>query len=231
MSIGSSLETTIDLVINLFKPKDFIKIEYTGYTSDNKVFDSTRGEVAKKLHGQEGPLLIIFKVDRLPEGLEEIISEMKNGEEREVILQQEKAFGKLKKSLIKVFSHNYFKQHGVKPNAGLNIYLDTSKGRIFGKIKSVSSGRIVVDLNHPMAGKIVKYRIKITDVITDNIEKTNALLNRYQLDGKVQVDANGISLELTKRKNQKEYEIRKFQLLGLLKIAVPEITVNIKEST
>ena len=52
---------------------DFLKLEYTGYDDKGNVFDSTSGEIAKKLHNKEGTLLIVFGYDKLVVGLEEVL--------------------------------------------------------------------------------------------------------------------------------------------------------------
>ena len=49
-------------------------------------------------------------------------------------------------------------------------------GRI-GKVISVSGGRILVDFNHPLAGKKLIYDIKILKKIEDQNEKTKSFID------------------------------------------------------
>lgn len=194
---------------------DFIRIEYTGYDEKGVVFDSTAGEVAKTLHKKEGPLLLIFGKDRLIPALEEAISKMNVGEEIEVEAPPEKAFGIPKKSLVKVMRPSYFAAQKIKPTAGMAIHLDTDYGRLFGVIKSVSSGRVVVDFNHPLAGKKVRYKIKLNAVITKTEDKIDALLLESGLKGNATLKDRSLDLELIKKGG--DYEQKKAQLLVLLK--------------
>lgn len=142
---------------------------------------------------------MIFKSDVLPKGLEEAIMQMSAGDEKEISLSPEKAFGEPKKFLVKVLSTNYFQSQNVKPEPGLTVYLDTDKGRKYGVIRSVNSGRVVIDLNHPLAGKNVRYKLKLVDVITPNEDKIKALLSRYGMQGNVILKDGNLTIELSKK--------------------------------
>ncbi|MEM2948512.1 MAG: hypothetical protein QXG02_03205 [Candidatus Anstonellales archaeon] len=39
---------------------DFVLMEFEGRDDKGNIFDSTKGEVAKKLRGKEKPMLIVF---------------------------------------------------------------------------------------------------------------------------------------------------------------------------
>lgn len=218
-------------MILLIKPLDFIKLEYSGKDADGNVFDSTNGDAAKTLHGKEGPLLIIFGVDRLPIGLEEAVSKLDKGKELEITLGPEKAFGNIKKNLIRVFPPSYFKSHNLRPEPGLTVYMDTNHGRIFGTVKSVSSGRITVDLNHPLAGKKVSYNLKVTDIIADTKIKIESLLDRHGIKGTVTLEKDVLTLELPKKADNPQHEFIKVQLLALIKRLFKNIkNIEVKDS-
>jgi len=68
---------------------------------------------------------------------------------------------------------------------GLRIEVDGTPGTI----KSVSGGRVLIDFNHPLAGRVLKYQVTITNIITDLKEKVSSLLetnlhmhNNYQIE-------------------------------------------------
>ncbi len=48
-------------------------------------------------------------------------------------------------------------------------------------VKSVSSGRVVVDLNHPLAGETLLYDIKVIDKLEADPERIKALAEHYAL--------------------------------------------------
>src|SRR3989338_1151359 len=131
----------------MIKTGDFIKIDYTAYDDKGNAFDSTSGEIAKKMHGKEGAMLIIFGKDRLVSGLEETIGKMAKGEKAEITLSPEKAFGHRNKDMIRIMSEKEFYKSEIMPHVGLAVNLDTEQGSFMGVIKSVSGGRLLVDFN------------------------------------------------------------------------------------
>ena len=50
---------------------------------------------------------------------------------------------------------------------------------IFGVIKTVSSGRCIVDFNHPLSGKDISYEVKVLRIINDNNEKLKSILELF----------------------------------------------------
>ncbi|MCX6821373.1 MAG: DUF3211 family protein [Candidatus Aenigmarchaeota archaeon] len=51
--------------------------------------------------------------------------------------------------------------------------------RLNGRVLSVAGGRVRVDFNHPLAGKMIEYEVEIKNQITDMKEKIDAILNFY----------------------------------------------------
>ena len=66
-----------------------------------------------------------------------------------------------------------FKEQNMQPQPGLQIEVD---GQI-GIISKVSGGRIIVNFNHPLAGREVVYTFKINKKILDQKEQILAFLN------------------------------------------------------
>ena len=101
----------MNIGVIMMKQGDFVKIEYTGYYKNDKIFDATHGSVAKELRNKEGPIIIIYGRGQLLQGLEEKIKDMEIGEEKEVEISPEKAFGKKKKDLLNVMKEEEFKKY------------------------------------------------------------------------------------------------------------------------
>ena len=209
---------------------DFILIELEGKDHNGRTFDSTKGEVAKKLHGKEGPLMVIYGMDRLIPGIYDALSKMAAGEEKDIHLKINEAFGERKKELIKIMSEAEFAKHEVRPEAGLIIHVDTDTGRLYGSVKSVNAGRVMVDFNHPIAGQEVDYHLKLNEVHTKPEDKVKTLLDYLQLEGKFELANDGeLTLSLKKKEGQ-EYELHKAMVLVTLKSKIPEIKkVELKE--
>lgn len=157
--------------------KDFIEIEFTGRVKDGEVFDSTLKEELEKLHlGHEHPVkakpfVFCLGQEMFLKALDDFLIGKETGKDYEVELGPEQAFGKRDTSLIQRIPIKVFIEKQVNPVPGAVFNFD---GRI-GKILTVSGGRVVVDFNHTLAGKIVIYKIKVLRKVTDLNEKIKAL--------------------------------------------------------
>ena len=178
-----------------------VKVSYSGYV-DGKLFDTTDEELAKKegIYNPRvnyGPVTIIVGRGMLIPGLDEALLEMEAGEERELELPPEKAFGKRDPSKIKIVPLREFKKHRVNPVVGMPVTID---GQV-GKIVSVNGGRVLVDFNHQLAGKTVKYTLKIEEVVEKPEDIVKELLKLFILglnieEVKVEIDDKNVSIYL-----------------------------------
>lgn len=210
----------------MLKNGDFIKIEYTGYDKNGSVFDSTHGEISKKIRKREGPILVIYGKGQLLKGLEDAIKDVEVGKETEVLVSPEKAFGIKKKELVHVMKPDEFKKYNVAPKPGLTIHVDFEGGRMFGTIKSVTSGRIMIDFNHPLAGQTLKYKLIIKEIITDNKKKVELFTTEFGFKiKKLSMGKEEIKIEVEENKGIKDDELkkRKEALSISLKSLLPEI--------
>ena len=172
-----------------------VKITYNGYVNE-KLFDTTDEELAKK-EGIYNPMMVYGPVvvsvgsGMLVPGLDEALLEMEVGEERELELPPEKAFGKRDPSKVKIVSIKEFKKHKVNPVVGMPVNIDGNAGRI----ASINGGRVLVDFNHELAGKTVKYTLKIEDVIEEPEEIVKELIKLYA----PRIDVDDLKIKLTKK--------------------------------
>jgi len=99
------------------------------------------------------------------------------------------------------------------------------------KIRSISGGRVTIDFNNPLAGKVVVYKIKILRKVDDLNEKAKALieflfkkdLNFEINDKKITITAEKELLEIIKIFSEK------FKNILSLELDVKEIKENKKE--
>jgi len=159
------------------KKGDFIEIEYIGrLKEDNKVFDTTNEQVAKdnEVHNpnaEYGPVIVCLGEGQIVAGLDEALEGKEPGKQN-VELPAEKAFGKKNAKLIQMVPLMKFTQHKIKPFPGLQINIDN----MMGTVKTVSSGRVLVDFNHPLSGKDIIYEIEIKRIVTDKKEQVQSLI-------------------------------------------------------
>ncbi len=211
---------------------DFVRIDYTGINEDGVVFDSTKGEISKKLRKKEGPVLVILGRNQIIKGLEEVILGMKEGEEKEISVPSEKGFGKKRKDFFKVFKDYEFRKFNVASQPGLQVEVSFGKNRMIGTVKSVTSGRVLVDLNHPLAGQNLKYTLKLVKIVTLPEEKIGALLEETELDNsfKLNGDSLVISIKKPKEMSKDEFSLRTLQLKNVIQGNVPQVkTIEFKE--
>lgn len=161
----------------VLQKNDVVEISYEARINDSKgkLFDTSNPELAKKegLKGEFENLRIILGRGYVIKGLDEAITSRKVGEEFEVTIKPEKGYGEWKKELVKVFPQKELVQNNVKPVPGLIINM----GGIMGVIKSVTSGRVRIDFNHPLAGKTLWYKVRIIKKITKKEDVIRTVLN------------------------------------------------------
>ncbi len=192
----------------MVKEGDFVMLEYEGIVKEtNTVFEKT-----------EKPIVIPIGKGFLPRFLEEKLKNVEVGKEYIFEFKPEEAFGERDPDLIKIIPLKEFTKRGINPFPGLTVNVNG----ILGVILSVSSGRVIVDFNHPLAGKNIIYKVKIIKKIEDLKEKIEgflAYLFNMDMKGKVGVDKEKKVLKLKLKdivKNKESLE----KLLGEI---IPEI--------
>ena len=220
-----------------------VKVSYSGYVN-GKLFDTTDEELAKKERifnprMMYGPLTVIVGNRELLPGLDEALLDMEVGEERELELPPEKAFGKRDPSKVKLVPYKEFRDRNIKPIVGLPVTIDGNVG----KIVKVSGGRVLVDFNHEFAGKTVKYILKIEEVIEEPSEIVKEIIDKYlpnieNIDKMVEIGEDEIKIIVPERllliNGLPIIKIRIagdiFDTLGISKVSFVEEIVNPKKA-
>lgn len=180
----------------MLKKKDFIEIEFTGRIKGGEIFDSNVEEDLKKANLKIPPKPFIFSLGQgmFLESIDEFLIGKDLGSYN-IELSPEKAFGLRDKNMIKIVSAKVFKNQNMSPFPGMVVNFD---GRI-AKVISVSGGRITIDFNNPIAGKIVVYDINVKRKIGDTNEKAKSFINfLYGKDFEFKVDGKKLTIEAEK---------------------------------
>ncbi len=131
-----------------------VEVEYKGTFEDGKVFDSTEGKQ---------PLKFIVGKGEVIKGFDNAVEGMKEGEEKEIKLESKDAYGDPNPQLVKKFPRDKFPQDKeLKP--GMVAMMQTPQGQIPATIKEVNDQEVTLDLNHPLAGKRLNFKVKIVNV-------------------------------------------------------------------
>lgn len=180
--------------------KDFIEIEFTGKIKDGKIFDSNIKKDLEKtdLNVKAKPLIFCLGEGMFLEGIDDFLIG-KDIQEYEIELLPEKAFGNRDSKLVQMIPMKIFKEQKVNPVPGAMFNFD---GKI-AKILTASSGRIMVDFNHPLAGKTVVYDIKVLRKIDDLTEKAKALTEFFtKKDFKLEIKDKKLTIHADKKFSQ-----------------------------
>ncbi len=204
-----------------FEKHTFVEVEYTGRLDDNTVFDTTNPDIAKQAGMTKdasglGPVVICLGEKHILHGIEDKIISHGLGEFN-IVLQPENAFGKKNAKLLKLVPMKVFRKQNLAPYVGLEVNMDNA----YGIIRSVSGGRVIVDFNHPLAGRPVKYDVKVNKVVDDTVLKAKAIF-------KNEMNIPDIKLEVKEGVLIVDEKIPK-DVLELLKKRLMELIPEIKE--
>jgi FKBP-type peptidyl-prolyl cis-trans isomerase SlyD len=131
-----------------------VSFDYTLKGTDGKVIETSKGkEPLRYIHGQK----------MMIPGLEKELTGMKVGGEKHVTVKPEDAYGKLDPKAIKEVP-----KEKVPPNA-LKVGAVLAETRPDGSVvpltvRQIKEKTVVMDLNHPMAGKTLVFDVKVVDI-------------------------------------------------------------------
>ncbi|UCG13322.1 MAG: FKBP-type peptidyl-prolyl cis-trans isomerase [Deltaproteobacteria bacterium] len=136
-------------------PGTYVTIEYDAYLeSGTRVLGNTK----------QDPLIFRFGSGEVFAKVEQEIIGLTPGAEREFVVDPDEAFGEFDNSrVIRVPLEEFPK--GRKLRKGLLLKVETEPGRkglCF--VGDIQEDHFVLDFNHPLAGRALRYRVKILDV-------------------------------------------------------------------
>ncbi len=170
---------------------DLVLINYIGKNKDGEIFDLTVEERAKEediysSDAQYEPIPVLVGKNYVIEGLEEQIKEMEVGEEVEIDIPKEKAYGKRNTDNIETYPEKEFKNQGVTPNPGEELMIGNRRGRVI----SNNSGRVRIDFNHPLAGQDLNYWVEVVEKVEEDEEKAEKILDFKLGHGEIEFEDN-----------------------------------------
>jgi len=158
---------------------DFVLVDYVMRVKDtNEIIDLTIEEVAKKekVYREDGiyePALIILGEGRILKGIEEELYKMDVGESKVIEVPPDKAFGERDPGKVKIVNARDLTKRGITPRVGARVELDDGVAII----RRAEGGRVVLDYNHPLAGRTIVCEVKIVKKIEDVKEKIRELVH------------------------------------------------------
>ncbi len=124
---------------------------------------TVEGEIADSTAGRE-PLPYLHGHNNLIKGLEDQLEGMQVGEGKTVTVDPENAYGVLDDSAFMNMEKSKFPEN-FEFNIGRPLRLNTGDGRIMSAtISEVKDDVVVLDFNHPLAGKSLTFEVSISDI-------------------------------------------------------------------
>lgn len=130
-----------------------VSIEYEVRDGDT-IVDSNIGGV---------PLVFMQGRGQIIPGLEKGLSNMSSGEKADVLVKSEDAYGAYNSEAIQEVPIEQFA--GIELSEGMNLYGQGEDGStVQVTVKEIKDNAVVVDFNHPLAGKDLMFSVKINSI-------------------------------------------------------------------
>ncbi len=138
------------------KKGDMVKVDYTGTFDDGTMFD------ASEKHGQ--PLEFEVGSGQVIKGFDDAVMGMKAGQEKDIAIPPAEAYGEVKAELRKKVPRQQLPQDQ-EPKVGMVLAVGLPNGMQFpARIVEVTKDDVTIDLNHPLAGKTLHFKLKLVEV-------------------------------------------------------------------
>lgn len=133
-----------------------VKIDYTGTLDDGTVFDSSENH--------DEPLEFTVGAGQVIKGFEEAVIGMEVDEEKEFRIEASDAYGEVSPELVYHVPKTQIQIDG-EVSPGVTLVVKTPEGmELPAKVTGVSDSEIILDMNHPLAGKPLNFKIKVVEI-------------------------------------------------------------------
>ncbi len=203
-----------------FSNGDFVTIDYTARrSSDRSIVYTTIEKTAKDEEVfEEGtkyvPQLVVIGKNNAIKGVEDAVKQMAAGQAKTVEMGPKDAFGERSEELVRVMKLSDFRERDMNPVPGMRVNIDGTTVTI----KSVNSGRVVVDANHPLAGEKLTYEITVIKKLESEKEKVESIAEMYSLKpSAIQSENSRVKMSFGKDVNKDaDYFINKSALVSAI---------------
>ncbi len=113
---------------------------------------------------ERGPLTYVHGQGQIIPGLSKALEGLNPGDKKSVTLEPTDAYGEVNPKAYQELPKSQLPKE-VEPKIGMNLQATTPDGKQqLIKISEVKDDSIVVDLNHPLAGKTLNFDIEVVSV-------------------------------------------------------------------
>ncbi len=131
-----------------------VRLNYTGTLEDGSVFDSSEGR---------DPLEFVFGTGMIIPGLEEGIKGLKTGDTKVVTIEAENAYGAYDDTAVMEVPKDQLPPD-LQLEEGMQLAAQGPQGPIPVVVKEIKESSVMIDFNHPLAGKSLIFDVEIVEV-------------------------------------------------------------------
>lgn len=137
------------------KQNDTVRVHYTGKLADGQIFDSSL---------EREPIEFTMGQGQLIPGFENGLLDMKVNEKKTINIPSEEAYGEPRQELIQEVDKSQLPEE-IKPEPGMGLVSKSPDGREMNLVVTeVKEESIVVDGNHPLAGKDLVFDLEVVEI-------------------------------------------------------------------
>jgi FKBP-type peptidyl-prolyl cis-trans isomerase SlpA len=141
--------------MNTVKANNIVKVHYTGKLTSGQIFDTTEGKDPIEFTLGEGSLI---------SGFENGLIDMKLNEKKSFTIAKKDAYGDVLTELIQEVNKTELPQD-MEPKVGMGLVSKSPDGQEMNlMVVEVKEESIIIDGNHPLAGKDLVFDIEILEI-------------------------------------------------------------------
>jgi len=191
------------------KKNDLVEIEFSAKTEDGQVFDTTNkqealnaGLIEKDSKQEFKPRKFFVGRGQIIKGFDIALEDKEPEKDYDIEVKVKDAYGNRETKLIKTLPLHAFEQVPVR---GMFVNING----LIAKFISVTGGRVLVDFNHPLAGKNLRYQFKILKILEDDKDKISALAESFTL--KPEINEENGKFKLVFKEKIPEEIVKRFE--------------------
>ncbi len=141
-----------------------VTVHYVGTLKDGTVFDSSRTKGS--------PLSFTVGEGKVLPAFEKAVSNMAIGETKTILLEANEAYGEVNPDAVRIVPKAQFGET-FDLEVGAMVRGQSPDGDpIHATVKSIESDGIILDFNHPLAGKPLDFEVELLTVDSENTEES-----------------------------------------------------------
>ena len=134
---------------------NFVKVHYTGTLDTGEIFDTS---------GEGSPLEVCIGAGDLIPGFELALMGMSPTEKKTFTVEPSEGYGDRDESLEQTFPRADFPEGFPLEEGQILVLQGPDDGQFPATIRTLSEENVMLDLNHPLAGKTLTFQVEIMEI-------------------------------------------------------------------